>query len=172
MAVDSGIEGLQRAAVEYLSDLGYDTDWPACLQIPEKDADPIVGHCRQILFYAHATLEHLASGNAHDAVWCALRLMKHAMQAEFHGWRSLAVSGQRLSKNNRVRRRDQIIENSEKLKTRNQKICAKAKELKCARELEDHELPGVIAQTWSKRKGWPKTTHRLRDILREGGVIK
>lgn len=95
MAVDSDIEGLQRAAAKYLSDLGYDTDWPACLKIPEKGVDPIAGHCRQILFYAHAALEHLSDGNTNDAVWCALRLMKHAMQAEFHGWRSLAVIGQK-----------------------------------------------------------------------------
>ena len=95
LTVASDIEGMWQAAASYLSERGYNPEWPACLSIKKDDADPIVGHCRQILFYAHGTLRHLSNDNGNDAVWCAMRLMKHAMTADFHGWRSLAVTGQK-----------------------------------------------------------------------------
>jgi hypothetical protein len=106
--VESDIEGMRRAAAEYLSELGYDTDWPECLKIPSDGVDPIVRDCREMLFYAHATLDHLSNGDARGAIWCAMRLTQHHTKAGLRQWEPLAVSGQKSAigtdKSNKARK--------------------------------------------------------------------
>ena len=85
ISLDTDLKHLEAWAKKCLRSAGWPTSWKESVKIPRGRAiklslvppDTIEWYAAQTLFFVNGTRDHLESGNAEDAVWCAIRAMEH-----------------------------------------------------------------------------------------------